>query len=305
MSKGNWRLYAAFGLIVAIIGGGVLGNKWNKERDGHTAETNQPVSEGELAIVVALPAPNEAENTEGEQNQKDDYNERSVRAAEKSADWTMVTAIIGGFGTVLVGASLIFSAQAAKAALEAVRVTREVAQDQSRAYLAAEKAELLWGTDKGELPKIILHLRNTGQTPAKWFELRTVTTTRELNADGSVASPPTFSEFELSSRRNPRWAGAPANEVITREVLSPSEREMVSSIYLVKTAIIVAGTIRYKTFFDEIFESDFLFVCRQLRPYFAEYTATPDHPEIEGTVKEVPIKLQKVSSDLRSYQKIK
>lgn len=121
MLRRNWNIFVAIGIAFLIVIGGALGNKWNDYHQQHASETQNPVKQTAPAIIVALPTFDQTEYSYWHQQECQDSDERSVRAAEDSAYWTMVTAIIGLIGTVVVAFSLIYSARAAEGAIDAVK----------------------------------------------------------------------------------------------------------------------------------------------------------------------------------------
>lgn len=139
MSKGDWNLYAAIGIAVAIVAGGILGHQWDARHYYETAEPQHTVPDSGTAITVALAAPYQGEYGGNQADATPEQNSRAVWAAEDSAFWTMMTAIIGMAGTAVVSFSLVYSARAAEGAVKAAEAARITVED-SRNNALAEKS---------------------------------------------------------------------------------------------------------------------------------------------------------------------
>jgi hypothetical protein len=71
-------------------------------------------------------------------------------------------------------------------------------------------------------------------------------------------------------------------------------------------SINIAGTIRYETFFGEIFETDFWFVRRRVPEYSYVETSRVDKPGVTNTEGyEKPRKLQRTTGDLLTFDLIR
>ena len=173
MFKGDWRLYAAFGIIVGVIALGILGRQWDGRHYYEAAEPHYTIPDSGAAITDAPTAFYQGDNTRQSEEATPDQNTRTVWAAEDAAYWTMATAVIGGLGTLIVGFSLIFSAGATKAALDAAKYTKDTLHN-SRAWLLVSVVDPTFGRNMRQRDGSIINLsmmarivwKNCGPTPA-------------------------------------------------------------------------------------------------------------------------------------------
>ncbi|AZO15093.1 hypothetical protein EJ069_10340 [Mesorhizobium sp. M2A.F.Ca.ET.043.05.1.1] len=103
---------------------------------------------------------------------------KAADAAEQSAFWTMIGVIVGGLTLIAAGLAAWYAGRAAqytrdgaehagrsvKTAEVATEVSRQIGEAQARAYISVTKAWL--ENNANALPKIILQVRNSGQSPA-------------------------------------------------------------------------------------------------------------------------------------------
>ena len=187
---------------------------------------------------------------------------------------------------------------------EMAKDTREIGKSQTRAYVHAEKANFFWGGRNQASPRIELWVAVTGQTPAKSYEIRARHFIIE-RGEGKLIIP----WAELSDLDSiGRWGG-----------LSPSVDGRRTTIHLHKHSeeiavlctdalsvpsheIYLFGDIRYKTFFDETFVTQFCFGRTGLPPYESGENRTIEVKGISiNSTKEIPIPLPRPSCDLVIY----
>lgn len=175
--------------------------------------------------------------------------------AEEALKQTWQQTRISFMGTLLTVAALFASAwaavassRAAKSAQEAVKHDRQTARLQLRAYLHIEEMRVSWqGENSAAAFKI--ELRNTGQTPAIWFEAYVQSAIYHPGEDFPEAKPfPAGSRWSTfigaSSTRSLR--AYPAIDQVTRaDITSPHQQ------------LVAIGLIRYADIFDEVHELPF------------------------------------------------
>lgn len=83
---------------------------------------------------------------------------------------------------------------------EGIRFTYDIGKDQMRCYVHVERAELTWGNRHGSNPSVMLIVKNTGQTPARWFHIVARSFVRPLEEDGTDK----MSLYSEASRRPSR-----------------------------------------------------------------------------------------------------
>lgn len=233
---------------------------------------------GQEGLVDPLPVPIKIlEDNDAVQRAKEGLSIQ--RGIDKTARWTAYAAWFSAFmvtiGTGFLIWTLFLTRKANGAAQDAVRVTREVAQDQARAYVHVDEVTFFWGNRFGSNPQFIFTAVNTGQTPAKWFEVVSVCKGSKIED-----AAPVFSKDELAARTGCRWVSFPAGGAQTMQGnIEESDFESLQSSYGLavgsKTDVVdssdivitVYGVIRYCTVFDEIFESDFFFQASKVHKY--------------------------------------
>lgn len=177
--------------------------------------------------------------------------QRDLVAQQRMQLWALWLLGVSGFGTAIAGYGLVllrrtwFEAKAAtNAAQDAVAVTRDLGQRQVRAYVSILGANV-FDCGIGKQPKIVITIKNTGQSPAKNLKIRSVF------AHGTDAS--LRPKLKLDSRAPPvaleLGAGLELNHggEITSIMTEPWLRKIASG----KEQFLAAGFITYKTVFGE------------------------------------------------------
>lgn len=182
MSRSFWVIVFALGLVLFTSLGQAQENADDKDRQADQEQTS----------AEYMPAPFRVEIVEDQaevdyrQNREQKSDKREIddliaqqgmneatqamnNATQKMADLAYWQTLLVGIGTVLLFVTLWFTRQANLAAQNAVKVTREVGEAQSRAYLSITGAHLTW--DKGmDYPGLCITLKNSGQSPARNIE---------------------------------------------------------------------------------------------------------------------------------------
>lgn len=175
-----------------------------------------------------------------------------------------------------------------KAARDAVQVTREIGRDQSRAYVSIENARIFTGIERTH-PWIEVTVRNTGQTPAKWFSIGRCVFIRH-DKDRSIDSY--LTEADATYQIDKRWGGIGGNSCTTANAVPSNFVEALNQSYDAKCQLIFYGTVRYQTMFDEVFESEFVFFVHRPTGYK------------ERDRKEIPQKMMRSTANITAYRKI-
>lgn len=255
---------------------------------------------------LSQPTNNEIRSANYEHSQKSGQDDitRLISAITHFSPWEETHAqwLVAIFSTVGVGVSvwavilvrdtLSETRKAVKAADDAVIVTREMGKDQSRAYVHVDRAELRWGDDQAIAPSFRLYVVNTGHTPAKWFAYKGEVFTRKLDEDGRVIDLRKFSQNPVPERDFVRWnALGPGKELSFN--IDPITIEDVRETYGKKdVSLEVAGVLRYCTFFDEIFESEFWFMLKRPPIFKFDNTEGSNHGLARYGVSEKPHPMQ-------------
>ncbi|WP_095203621.1 hypothetical protein [Mesorhizobium carmichaelinearum] len=156
------------------------------EQHQQTPATSPPISQPPVESADKPENPNPPCEA-GQDNRNSDLcaQWKAADAAKESADWTMRSywlvlagTIIGACTLIAAGAAAKFARDAAihteagakqaersaKAAEDAIVASREIGEAQARAYISVTKA--WYENNANALPKIIIQVRNSGQSPA-------------------------------------------------------------------------------------------------------------------------------------------
>lgn len=212
-----------------------------------------------------------------------------LRAQQEMAEWAFLLLLVTTAGVIYVAMTL-------QATRDAVRVTREVGRDQSRAYVHVDKAELYLGNSSLERPRIILTIRNSGYTPTKQFSVAGVCVWYRETHEGG------FDRARFESIPAMTWCEISAQGETTTPLAAENEIETIREAYHNRptASIEIMGVIKYLTFFDEKFESEFNFFVRNPRSFRKQSVGGAE----EKRSTEVPIKMMKPNGrDMRMYQR--
>lgn len=235
------------------------------------------------------------------QREKDD-----LKAQQDMARWARLMAMITALGVAVTVAATIYVAKTlretrrmvveaektTKAAEETIAVTRDMARDQSRAYVHAKLAEIFW-IDEYAGVSLTFKVENTGQTPVKWYGFRCHATLNDIRHDAP------FPISTIRSRPLARWSYLPNGETVVAKVQDPLVLKELVSAREAQCAFRLDGIIFYETFFGEEFETEFSF--------FTEYTI--DNPlafdKKTGKYRPVPDKLKAMPGTYRTYERVR
>lgn len=228
-----------------------------------------------------------------------------LAAQQEMADWAFWVALVSVPGLMLSFGGLALIYATLQKTSEAIVVSDRNSRDETRAYVHAEGADVTWGDRKAPVPIITVHVKNSGQSPARWFSARTAVFIRELNEDGVDTGDFEFSSIDFSGRNQRTWNSLGAGAELSFTAFDESEVSEISEAYGKHLALHVAGVIQYETYFGEVFESEFWFTRRPI-PRYQEKVLS--HSERGGVVvtetEEISRKLQRVSCKLRTYVKV-
>ncbi len=192
--------------------------------------------------------------------------ERDLEAQKAMALWaklmTLVTAggtIVGVGGIYLVWRTLKASESATKAAFRAVEVTERIGRDQSRAYVHVNRAEVTYTgrAKKDVLPdvskvfQIHLAVKNSGATPAKWYE---------ISGEAWVHDRSGVQLTDPVKVGPNRWPVLPSKETLTCPFHTLETPGLFETLLNTDYSILsIEGMVSYETEFGEIMSVDFQF----------------------------------------------
>jgi len=165
-------------------------------------------------------------------------------------------------------------------------------------------------------PDVRLWVKNTGQTPAKWYEFRCVCAVDEQGTSG-------IDFEELNKRKAIRWNALDSGADLSISHHEEQDRAAIKEAYEKREThtLKVYGDVTYQTFFDEIFVSQFYFFTEYLPAYRGDIVKEekgepPFDTPMERTLrkmggtwttktwKERPIMLSRGPAELRTYERI-
>lgn len=144
--------------------------------------------------------------------------------------------------------------------------TRRIGEAQTRAYVDLTRAEIDLSAGR---PRVFLYVRNSGQSPAQYFEIAGSYVELQGNR---------FSNAKLNFPSDfKRWPGMGAQQELSaicdtagltdalekRQGLNWTARIMFEPD--APTHLFVFGKLRYATVFNEVFESEFAFFCTDVK----------------------------------------
>lgn len=245
---------------------------------------------------------------------------RDLHAQEWMAHWAKLMFFAAAASTLVAAYGLILLRRTWHETKRTADISKEIGRDQARAYVDVGAVNFYWGTEVGDHPRVSLSLRNSGATPAKWFQVRQSYLVYEHAVGWMVDS---FSNLKLSSEFGGKWNGIAGGEkdlTVTGPAIhdwrSVAQCRMEVATHL-KTpspnthGIVVFGEVRYCTVFDEIYLSQFVFGAGSLRAFRSEEPIETNRREIAPGVTsvnrrlvEIPQKLSKFPMDLHLHKKL-
>ena len=229
---------------------------------------------------------------------------RAAAAADHAVDvgiWQIGTGIAG---LILIGWTLKATRdavreanEATEAARRAVQVTEDGQRRELQAYVHIDRAELYWGDDRGTEPSIIIHAKNTGQTPAKWFGVRVMVIASDFLVDRTL-----FDGADWKSRKLIQWSSLGGQAESSLPGFRVDDVAIMREAFVKQAVVHVLGAVQYETTFGEIVETEFWF-CRKPKH---SYRSEPVADSARGVATfnrttEIPNKMQKVAAPLQTY----
>ncbi|MFW2446010.1 MAG: hypothetical protein ACN4E6_01670 [Qipengyuania pacifica] len=178
---------------------------------------------------------------------------KSADAAAESAKSSTRAAWIGVISSVLVFLAL-------GVALQSNKIARQTARRQLRAYVHPDRIWLLFRDNK---PYLGFRIKNTGQTPAKWFE---------IEARVKIMSVTDESRSQVGPiAEKTRWAviGAGSDRTAGIKPLNPDNMSIVEFHRNKEKGgeFFALGRIRYCDIFDHVWETEFTAFARPDRAH--------------------------------------
>jgi hypothetical protein len=294
MPRSDWLSYAAIAGLITVVCLISYFSPWvasavsHNEMDGVTGIQH---AERQYQASKQLATANEKQPpTAGYQPDCSKPENGDLCAQLRMASAAEVQSWLNEFGIFLLTATLLFTAAAAIAAWLTVHVMKETAKNELRAYVQVENAFVVHdGSRRFHVEMLVL---NSGATPCPWFGYK-------CHAFyGDVSSAVEFNRESFKSKPLKRWNGlANGGDGLTFLIYDPEVSEAVDSANSIMSGFRIDGVIEYKTFFGEVFETEFSFF---ISPMIDRVLFTPISKEDgrHGT------KLSRTTRILNSYRKI-
>jgi hypothetical protein len=186
MSYRYWLTAIAFGLIV--LAGSGQAQEETQGGQGQATQQQNPAQTLPLPFPVEIIEDEAA--TEARQRREEEASQREIddlaaqqgmaqsteamnAATQDMRQYALYSTILVGVGTGLLVVTLLLTWQANRAAVAAVEATREFGHLQSRAYLSVKDGFLdLLPEAEGSTIEVLIHVQNTGVTPANNIRVR-------------------------------------------------------------------------------------------------------------------------------------
>jgi hypothetical protein len=313
MHRGNWRsnVAAAGWLIVGLIGPIDRCSAQIRDGSGVTAPVVSPgqaVDNNNIAERFSVPIwtfedPREAERTRAREQKSDQHDAADLQAQRDAADaglrsavaaeqqfWlTVAQVVFAALGTVLILISLMQTREALVETRRSVKLTGEMGRDQSRAYVQAEKATVVF--DGSRRFHIEIDALNSGTTPCKWFGYRC------HPVSGDVSSAVKFSREHFKNKDITRWNGLANGRALSFSIADEDVSEAIDLANKNLSGFRIDGVIEYETYFGEVFETEFSFFIRAVTDLLL-FGGIDDRDKRPG------FKLSRLTRILNSYRKI-
>jgi hypothetical protein len=262
-----------------------------------------PAIESEVErIARALEVANTREESVEEQKRA----QSDLQAQQDMAKWAhfmlwvaCAEAAITAIGVALVFVTLIYTRKAAAAARDAVTeaqrgtqaaqqsvtVTREIGEQQLRPYVDISEAGFIWDHVG---PRIIVSCKNSGQTPATFFEIRFHT--QALKFDDPRQFVPPDKDAKLLE-----WPAVGAMAEVTAVLQNDQLQTDAESVRRGDSLIdlYLFGVVRYADIAGAEYETEFAYYTRRVR-----------HPPPTPAGDE-PIKMSRPTGKLRAFEMVK
>jgi len=269
MFRGYRSAFFAVGLIaIACLG---QAQETSNEPDGQAQEQQSPAQTLPLPFPVEIvedqveTETRERREDEARKREIDDLfaqqgmniatqamNDATQHMAYDSRQMTIATWI--GVGLLVV--TLLLTLQANRAAVAAVKVTREMGQRQMRAYVGVIGSKVMMREDG--IVEAILRIQNTGQSPAKYLTVQATLTARPHPSDD-----PFEAAGDIATERSRAVLGGGRSATIKDLAIpAPFSIEYQNDISAKRAAIFVHGVISY----------DDVFACPHVTEFRLMYT---------------------------------
>ena len=181
---------------------------------------------------------------------------RTTNAAEDELRQSWQQTLIAFLQAVLTVLALVFTgwaafaaSKAARAAERSVRQAENAATIELRAYLHVQSVDVIWSADNR--PAFDIVCANTGQTPARWFELSAWALPREVGAGVPQApGPHRFSRWPV-----PVGGGSERSARVMPE--GAENLDLIRDFAAGGSAIFALGVLRYEDVFGIVHTEEF------------------------------------------------
>ncbi|SDZ43350.1 hypothetical protein SAMN05444004_11473 [Jannaschia faecimaris] len=324
MSKFNWRNGPAAGLVLGVfifcMSGWLLwtlsaNQTEHRVRSEEAAKRYTEYAEDrvdEMCFRLDGQALRRCIQEEIETSHDHNRSDQDLDAQQTMAFFTQIMGATALLGVVLGVGSVALIYMTLSETREMTAQARGMGRDQSRAYVHADRAHFFWGGESQKHPRVEIWVRNTGLTPANWYEIRI----KDLvyPHEGFDETTPLIDQVKLPEKFEGPWNAIPADSKGNKATFH-FDRDETKRIKLAAMdglglsaptyGLSIVGEIRYQTFFGEVFVSQFVFGRSMLPAYRLERSETRDVDGVKVTDNiEKPIHLSRYAAKIDTYKKV-
>ncbi|NDW31526.1 hypothetical protein [Salipiger sp. PrR007] len=237
--------------------------------------------------------------------------ERNLQSQKEVALFTRIMGYTGIAGIVVGFLSVVLVYFTLRETRRMASDTREIGEAQAQAYVTASKAEFRWGSPARDAPQVHIRFQNIGQTPVKWFQFRTHPMLFSLGGAGDAGLPQEWPSNDLLGDFSKKWSyvdGSTAGSTVSIRLLAKgiTVRQLESARPTLGVAnshgLAIFGEVRYCTFFNDIYLSQFVFGLNWLRDFRGDRTVVEQDGADLTITTERPQKMSAFPFEMETYQ---
>ena len=212
----------------------------------------------------------------------EDRAERNVKAQERVSNYAplmlglgLVEIIVTAFGVWFVRRTILES--------------RAATEDDIRPYVQISRCKFEFS--RGNKPRFVVRVQNSGQTPATFFEVSFSTKAVELTDNGVDWKMPDQLE------RKQVWNALGGNDSVTVGLYDPKISEEMVNVQIDKAVLFAIGKVRYGDIWGNEYETEFAYWLRDTSPTLVGNSTNG------WNVK--PRKMSRATGEMRTYDQTK
>jgi hypothetical protein len=292
--------------LLAFLSGAYLWRyqqEHTRQRQEASSNQNEQVYQQRQAACVDVTKRNSFPCTINVQTSEpsEKYTEYDLQAQQDMAEWAFVMFVASLLGVIVTGTATVYVALTLHEARRTTDVTRQIGMDQSRAYVQAETAKIYWGVSTDFQPIIRVEVSNTGQTPAHWFGYKCHAVS-DFETTGLEFQRQYFHEKTVK-----RWSSLGIGQTLTFDINNDDVSKIISLAHTTNGQLRIDGVIVYRTFFDELVETEFSFFVPNVigrRTSGGIVTHRKPGDTVLPLLQALPQPMMRAARELRTYNKV-